>query len=262
MLVLPWSSAGATAGASWSGVASLPGAPQGLLQGDLPSAGCKAAAPPCGYINPILDLDFPDKPVCTKTGGAIDLGKCIPLPAVGESTSFSGTVRWYWKLSEDGTYPPDTSQAIEITFTSVTSNPTWLPFKVEPEKYTIAAVDLLDPRNTKVDDSGPSPVLYYWFERPVNVTFTRDGLPSVEAAAKIASRDGLLETYIRGRSTPSGTTFNAAFGGEYFRFNATSLAAQSGPSNASPGLTGGAVLIAVALGGAVLVSRRSRRRRT
>lgn len=225
----------------------------------LPAASCRAATPPCGYINPILDLHFPDKPVCTTTGGDIDLAKCIPLPAVGAAVSFSGTVRWYWKLSEDGTYPPDTDKDIEITFSSVTNNPTWLPFKVEPPTYKISAVDLFDPRNTKVDDSGPNPVVYYWFERPINVTFTRDGSPSAEAASKIAARDGLLETYIRGRSTPSGTTFNAAFGGEYFRFNATSLAPQAVPVNTSPGPPGIAIVGAVAAAVAVAVVRKARR---
>jgi len=198
-------------------------------------ASCANAHPPCGYINPILDLDFPSKPKCAATLGVTDPAACIPLPAENGTVRYAGVVRWYWKESEDLVYAPDPNSPIQISFAGTSGNPSWLTFKVDPPTFTITAQDLVDPRNSKVDNSGSAPVVYYWYERAINVTFTRTGSPDAAGLDDLRNKDGILEVYVRGKSTASGTTYNAGFGGEYFRFNATGLLQPaSQPVKASP----------------------------
>lgn len=216
---------------------------------------CSAASPPCGYISPILDLAFPAKPKCGGSSSAVDPSGCITMPAPNGTVRFAGTVTLSWVESEDLTYAPDANAPIVISFSGVPSNPAWLGFKVDPPTYTISAIDLFDARNSKVDSTGPSPTVYYWYERPINVTFTRSGSPDADGAATLAAGEGLLEIYVRAKSTPSGATFNAGFGGEYFRFNASSLAAaaSSPVSHSSPA---GILAPAFALLGVTLARRR------
>lgn len=199
-------------------------APAAVQAAGAPEAagGCRAAAatPPCGYIQPFLDLNFPEKPSC---GGSKPASACIPLPADGASLTMEGTLVYYWRLSEDGTYPPDMTQPIDITFKATAGDPKWLDFTVDPEGYTMQPQDLLDPRNTKTDDSTTPPTVLYWFERPVKVTFTRHGDPDAERVGHIAGRDGIEEVVVKVRATPNGNYFREGHGTETFRFDASSF---------------------------------------
>ena len=227
-----------------------------------PALACAADAPPCGYITPILDLDFPDKPKCPGTPGsadparAVDPSKCVPLPAEGAPLKFNGTVRWYWKESEDLTYPADPNQPIVITFGGTATNPTWLKFKVTPESYTLTSADLFDPRNVRNSTVAGQPVVYFWFERPVEVTFERHGGPEAGEMERFTERGGVQPVYVKAKSTASGGFYKESFGGEEFRFNATSLLAPvtQATTHASP-----APVAAGMAPVAVLAARRRRR---
>ncbi len=191
---------------------------------------CSGSSPPCGYINPLLDLDFPDKPKCGIAIGDVDSSKCIAMLEDGTTLRFPGTVRWYWKESEDTIYPPDLQAPIVISFSGTAGNPGWLTFAVDPPTFTIGLVELLDQRNSKVDDSVSPPVVYYWFERPINVTFTRSGGPDPDKIAALAAHDSILDVYVRAKSSASGSTYNAGFGGEYFRFDGAGFVAGAAPA--------------------------------
>jgi hypothetical protein len=205
---------------------------QGTAQGIATPAAAQpiqCAGPPCGYITPIIDLEFSDKPKCSGTPGHIDLSKCIPLPEKGKSVTFTGTLRYYWKESEDLTYPPDPQQDVVVTFSGVSTNPKWLPLKVDPPTLSITAVDLLDPRNLVVDQSNPSsPVVYYEYKAEIKATFTHQGDPDAAAANKVAAKGGLSEVFLKAKSSASGTYFKEGFGVESFRFDARSVAPAPG----------------------------------
>jgi hypothetical protein len=206
--------------------ASLPDAP-------IPDARC--AGPPCGYITPIVDMEFPSKPKCSGSVGSIDLSKCIPLPAKGQSVSFDGTFRYYWKLSEDLTYPPGQDPVV-VSFSGVSTNPKWMGFKIDPPTITIDAVALVSPTNMKVDQSNPSsPVVYYDFEAPIKVTFTHTGDPDQAALGKIASKGGITDVFVKAKSSASGAYFKEGFGVESFRFATATLLPPATPTHSAPG---------------------------
>ncbi|MCA1810827.1 MAG: hypothetical protein LC623_02315 [Halobacteriales archaeon] len=220
VLLLPTAQAGATLQALAAPAASA-------------ASGC--AGPPCGYITPIVDLEFADKPKCSGSPGSIDLAKCIPVPAKGQSVSFTGTFRYYWKLSEDLTYPPG-QEPVVVSFSGVSTNPKWLTFKIEPATITIDAVALVSPQNMRVDRSNPSsPVIYYDFQAPVTVTFTHSGDPDAAALEKIVAKGGIADVYVKAKSSASGAYFKEGFGVESFRFNAAPLLPQQDASNRAPG---------------------------
>lgn len=136
---------------------------------------------------------------------------------------YNGTVQWYWPQSDDLVYPPDPNEPITITFAPIETNPSWLSFDVQPASYTITAADLLDPRNVRNETSNGATVIYYWFEQPVEVAFTRSADPVGDESTKLMARDGIQPVYVQVRSTGSGTFYLPSFGGEQFRFNGTGL---------------------------------------
>lgn len=242
-------------------LALLPSASAEAAQPPAGGACLGAAAPPCGYIVPQLALDFPDKPACKAAtlGGEIDLAGCLQMPAMGESVVQEGMLRWYWDITQDGTYPADPMQPIVISFTGTATNPSWLDVKVEPESFTLDAVALASPLNMKEDVEDPAaPQLWFWFERPITVTLTRTGDPDAAGLEKIGNGNGVQKVFLKAKSNASGAYFKEAFGVEEFRFNAYSDPAietsAGGGSQDAPGLGPLALVGALAL--ALLAFRR------
>lgn len=217
------------------------------------------SAPPCGYIVPQLALDFPDKPTCKAAtlGAQVDLATCLSMPAKGESVVQQGTMRWYWDITQDGTYPADPMQPIEILFTGTATNPSWLELKVDPPSFTLDAVALASPLNMRTNTDNPtSPQVWFWYEQPITVTLTRTGDPTEENLDKISGAGGVQKVFLKAKSNASGAYFKEAFGVEEFRFNAYSdeaIASSTGSeSKGSPGLgplalVGALALVVVAL---------------
>lgn len=230
----------------------------GLADGAaLPSTGVDAAcAPPCGYIIPLIDLVFPEKPVCGNPALGGD-GECIPLPEDGGSVTFQGVLRWYWEISQDGTYPNDPQQDIVVSFSGTGSNPGFLSAAVDPPEFTITTADLLSPQNLKEDASDPAkPRLWFWYERPLNVTLTRGGDPQSADLARAEQRGGNFEFHLKVKSSASSDRYRESFGLETFRFEGDSVLPQDGGSAGAPGPAFLAVAGAVA---AVAVALRRRR---
>lgn len=227
------------------------------------AAACAAsgAFPPCGYIVPQLALDFPDKPPCKAAtlGGEVDLSKCLPLPADGESVVQKGTLRWYWDMTQDGTYPIDPQTPIVIQFSGTATNPKYLSLKVEPESFTLDAAAMASPENMKADAGGSK--VWFWYEKAITVTITRSGEPSEQDLEKISNAGGVQKVFLKAKSNASGAYFKEAFGVEEFRFNAyqdPSIQAQSGGSESkgSPGLGPLALVGVVGLALALVAFRR------
>lgn len=232
--------------------AALPASPPTLPLASPAEAAC---APPCGYIIPLIDLDFPEKPVCGNPALGGD-GQCIPLPEQGGSVSYDGVLRWYWEISQDGTYPNDPQQDIVVSFSGTGSNPGFLHATVEPTEFTITTADLFSPTNMKQDTSDPAkPRLWFWYERPLTVTLARTGDPTPEELDRSEQRGGRFEFHLKVKSTASSDRYREAFGLETFRFDATSVLPQDGGRQESPlppaWATAGAVAAA-----AVLLRRR------
>lgn len=224
-----------------------------------PDTRCTA---PCGWINPIIDLHFPDKPLC---GGDLVLGTggtasdCLAPPTRDKPLVLEGTVRWYWDVTSEATYPNDPTQDIVITFTGNIANPQWISFRVEPESYTLTTVDLFSPENFQVqENSGTDAQVFFWFERPITVTFERTGEPTGEDLQRLRDRDGIQSVFLKARSTASGDRFREGFGIEEFKFRAGSDPELAG-SLSQPAPAVGPVFPAAAVALA-LVLRRIRRR--
>lgn len=221
------------------------------------AAASSACAPPCGYIVPQMALDFPDKPQCKAAtlGGDVDLSTCMTLPAPGEAVVQEGVLRWYWDITQDGTYPIDPLDPIVIAFSGTATNPTYLDIKVEPESFTLDAVAMVLPENMRIDLATTQ--VWFWFEQPINVTITRTGDPAPEDLEKVSNANGVQKVFLKAKSNASGTYFKEAFGVEEFRFNAAqdpAVTAANGDSQDAPGI--GPLALLSVLGLALLALRR------
>ena len=238
--------------------ASATSEPEVVAVDGLADGAACAAAPPCGYIVPQMALDFPEKPLCKAAtlGGPVDLATCMTLPGPGESIQQQGTVRWYWDITQDGTYPIDPMVPIVIAFGGTATNPTYLEIAVDPPSFTLDAAEMVNPAYYQPDESNPQQV-WFNFEKPITVTITRNGDPAPEDLEKVSNANGVQKVFLKGKSNASGSYFKEAFGVEEFRFNASedpAVVASTGASNDAPGL-GPLALLAV-LGLALLALRR------
>ena len=215
------------------------------------------AAPPCGYIVPQMALDFPDKPLCKAAtlGGDVDLSTCMTLPGPGESVQQAGVLRWYWDITQDGTYPIDPMVPIVIAFSGTATNPSYLEIAVDPPTFTLDAVAMNHPDNLKVDPNTKQ--VWFWFEEAITVTISRTGEPSPEDMEKASNAKGVQKVFLKAKSNASGTYFKEAFGVEEFRFNTMEdpyFTAGADDSQDAPGL--GPLALAGVLGLAVIAIRR------
>ncbi|HLF15885.1 MAG TPA: hypothetical protein VI796_00400, partial [Candidatus Thermoplasmatota archaeon] len=190
-------------------------------------AACTAAATasPCGWVNPLIRLDFPQKPPCgagLPPATPLDRSTCLALPAVGEPVGFDGTLSWYWDVSNEGFYPNDPANDIVISFGGTASNPAWMALTVEPATLTLTTADFIDPANYRtVGDDPLATRLFFWYERPLHVTLERTGPPGPGDAESVAARDGTVAFFLKARSTESSERIKAGFGVEEFRFDAS-----------------------------------------
>lgn len=202
------------------------------------------AAPPCGYILPTIDIDVPEKQACG--GGRLVYAEeppedCDPLMPDGGTKAYDAIFKWYWEASEDGTYPKEVGQDIEVSFSGTATNPKWLTAKVEGEgmqdgRFIITDADLVHPDNIRLDDSSGNMRVWYEYIRPITITFTRDGSPSGDEFSRIDARHGVPAFFMKAKSTASEPRFKEAFGVEEFRFNTCSDAAIAAQVKSCPGV--------------------------
>lgn len=174
--------------------------------------------PPCGYIVPTLDLEFPGKANCRakSLGGPVDLSECIVLPAVGERHVEQGFFRVTWDITQDGTYPADPTQPIVVSFSGTSSNPKFVSLSIEPQQVTLDAVALANPQNTKTEGDR----VHYWYEVPITATFERTEEGADEKSVKRVDRSkGVVQVFLKAKSSASGEYFRESFATEEFRFN-------------------------------------------
>ena len=199
------------------------GAPQVLAEDAPVEAACLAgvANPPCGYIVPQINLDFPTKPTCraTSLGGPIDLSKCIPLPAVDGAHVETGTLTFTWDVTQDGIYPIDVQEPIVISFSGTATNPKWMKVDVEPKEVVLDAATFANPANMQVDPATQKAVYLHSVE--MRITFTRTGVGDDDgnSTERIERANGATQVFLKAKSSSSGQYYKEAFGVEEFRFN-------------------------------------------
>ncbi len=214
-------------------------------------------AAPCGWVNPLINLDFPDKPKCGagQAAGNLDRSQCFALPALGDSVVLEGKLIWYWDMTNEGTYPNDPLTDIQVSFAGTASNPAWMEAKVEPEGFTIGTADLFNPTNFKVDQTDPTQNrVFFWFERPITLAITRTGDPTPQDLERAEARDGVLPFFVKAKSTESSDRYKAAFGVEEVRFDTLADPAFTDAEAATP--APGLALVAAAVAAAALIRRR------
>lgn len=196
-------------------------APAANASGEECATGVGAAAP-CGWIAPILDLRFPEKPDC---GSGYVLGveagpeACMVPPTEGQPVTVEGTLNMYWDVTNDGTYPAEPLDDIVVDFRTSPGNPDWIQFEVEPASFTLTNQDLFDPQRFRTIGEGLDTQVFYWFEEPITVTFTRNGDPSGEDLEEMRDSGGIQQVYVRVQSSASGDRIREGFGIESFRFH-------------------------------------------
>ncbi len=185
--------------------------------------------PPCGYILPQMDIEVADKMLCG--GGYLIYAEgppedCYAMLADGESRTFPATLKWFWEMSEDGTYPKETGTEIYITFSGTATNPDWLQATVSGEDmqdgaFVVTDADLASPDYIRVmPNAQGNDAVYYWYEKPIDITFTRSGEPSSQELKKLQDRHAVQTFFLKAKSSESGPRFKEAFAVEEFRFNA------------------------------------------
>lgn len=192
-------------------------APRLLGPDDVAAGDC---GQPCGYIIPLIDLEFPDKLLCG--GGQLIYAdepptNCYDLMPVGESQVFEGRFHMYWDAQEEPTYPINPDEPIVVTFSGTQSNPKWLDVKLEPSQLEITFQDLYDLDNYAIDPEG-TPIAWFHYYADLKVTVTRTGDPSDADIGRMEDRLGVLPIFIKARSSESGAYYKEAFGVEEFRF--------------------------------------------
>jgi MYXO-CTERM domain-containing protein len=235
----------------------------GVLHG-APVTGAMDAActsPPCGYITPIIDLVFPDKLDCGTghtLGAEASPEDCMTPPTADHPVPLDGTIRWYWDASYEGTYPADPAQPITITFGKTSTHPAWIDFAIEPSEFVIDNLVLFNPQNLKLEEKPDGTyAVFFWFEQPVTITFTRSGEPSADDLDAMRKQDGVQQIFVKVKSTSSGTQYKEAYGIELFKFhggNDPQVKPQV-EEEAEPTPVGALVPVA-ALGAALYVRRR------
>ncbi len=190
----------------------------------VPSSGAAEAAcvEPCGFIIPMIDLQFPDKELCG--GGRLlyadeSPDDCTPLMALGATHSIEGKFRMYWDAQEEPTYPINPDEPITVTFSETQSNADWIRVTIEPASFVITLQDLYDPDHYTEPDTGSNPIIWFNYERDITVTFERIGDPDKAWEEKMEDRQGVLPMFLKARSTASGAYYREAFGVEEFRFH-------------------------------------------
>lgn len=186
------------------------------------------ATPPCGWILPTLDILVDDKLPCG--GGQIIYAigppdDCFGILMPGESRTYPAHLILKWEVSEEGTYPKEVGQDIVISFSGTANNAPWLSLEVIGEgmtdgKYFLDDAALVHPDNmrTMTNAQGQESV-WFWFERDIDITFTRIGDPGPASLDTIETREGVLAYFVKARSSESGPRFKEGFGIEEFRFN-------------------------------------------
>lgn len=186
------------------------------------------AAPPCGYILPYIDIVIEDKMVCG--GGRLIFAEGLPddceeIPLDGESRDYAAKLLWYWEVSEDGTYPKEYDEDIFICFGSTSTNVAWIQVEVTADGtddagcFIIDNVALAHPDNLQVRE-GPNgnQQVWFWFERDITITVSRDGGPNKAELKQIDDREGVQSYFIKAKSSSSGPRFKESFTVEEMRW--------------------------------------------
>ena len=231
-------------------LALLAGLPSLASAAPSDAALCVAGTVPCGFIAPIVDLQFPGRPHCPGPPSMAEPDQCIPLLADGESLTLRGNLSVSFNMNEE-VYPIE--EPIVVTFAARTS---WLKPVVEPATFTIRQEDLADPQNLRPDTSGPTPVVWFDYRRPIEATFTRNGGPNATEQARIQSWGGIQTVYLAATTTASGAYYYASSGGEEFRFDAREFLQPETSSTTSAQAPAPSVLVALVVAALAAVARR------
>ncbi len=198
------------------------------VQADALDDAAECAFPPCGYILPQMDIEIEDKQLC---GAAYIIYEdtipedCYDMLEDGESRVFAAKLKWFWEMSEDGTYPKETGTDIYVTFSGTATNPKWLTAEVTgPDmvdgQFVITDADLVSPDYITVRPNAQgNDAVYFWYEKDIEITFTRDGEPTAKEVAKLEDSLAIQKFFLKAKSSESGPRFKEAFAVEEFRFN-------------------------------------------
>lgn len=194
-----------------------------MLLAPMATAETVSCDPPCGWIQPYLDLMVDDKLTCgsgLRLGDEdIDPSQCYPAPTDDKPIVIDASLRLFWELSEDGTYPHDPAEPIVIDFSNAGNTGKWLSGSVEPNTITLDTQQLLDPNNLEVRDlESGSPSVWFVFDEEIKITYTKVAEPNRADQEIIKNKGGYQPMFLRVHSGASGSYFKESWALEEFRF--------------------------------------------
>ncbi len=178
------------------------------------------AATACSQVTPIVGLEFDGKQPCMFTyEGTYD--GCEELPAVGESRTYEGRVRWNWDVDQCSSTGGVLQGDMFFEFSSSALSPKWLPVTFEPATITVPLNEYYDPTSLDVDSTQNR--IYSEQTRDVAVTFTMERQPTAGELEELRQRDHAARVFLK--VLAQGTGSSDAFGITQFVFDTSDLAA-------------------------------------
>ncbi len=176
------------------------------------------AAEACKQVTPIVGLEFDGKAPCSFTATGAYEG-CETLPALGESVTYDGRVKWYWDADQCSVSGGYLQGDMMFEFSSSGLSPKWLPATFEPQTLTVPLNEYYDPTTLQFDSAQNR--VYSEQSRDIQVTFTFERLPDAAERQQLEDRDDAARIFLKVLATGVGT--GDAFGITQFIFNADSI---------------------------------------
>ncbi len=188
-------------------------------------------------VYPSLEIIVPEKQTCR------NVEDCDPVGALNESRRYEGVIRWSWPVDLIcmGDYAPPTGDMV-ITIEASDKTPSWMNITPDPRQYTVSPADQVDLSDDEFDQaSGTWTVVW---QRPVNFTITRTGVPVGHELMTLFNQDGVVKVTAKAQSTVSGGV-QAAYTKEEFKYDARELLVPTddGTDQGSPPVPLGLLLI-------------------
>ncbi len=180
------------------------------------------AAQACQQVTPVVSLEFDGKQPCAFTYDGTYEG-CETLPALGESRTYDGVVRWTWDADQCSTTGGYLQGDMVFAFSASDLSPKWMPATFEPTSISVPLVEYYGPTEMQFDAEQNR--LYSEQTRPVSVTFTFERMPEGAELQQLEDRDGAARAFLK--VLASGTGTGDAFGITQFIFNADELPAST-----------------------------------
>jgi len=188
-------------------------------------------------VTPILDFQFPDKPVCKVH---VEDPDCAVLPPQGESLTFTGELVWQWDTQGCGLEQLGAPEDQPIQLRGVGTNPAWVGLTIDPDRFVVTVAEQTHPDNLQPQQDG---TLRGEVRKAVAIAMAATRAPAGEELQELEESGG-YETVTVLAQAEANDMYTASFGSEFFRIDARGFLEE--PQREAPALPPLAALLALA----------------